>query len=201
MCWNAEVSIQTYIFAIICLIIGYNYGFPIRKLIFMLVFSNIQLIEYFLWKNINNKKNNEFYSKLGYLNITLEPIAACLLIDNLKLRYSSLIISTLLFIIYTLIYYKKIDFSTSISKNGFLQWNSLKFYDHGFYYSIIWFLFFFGGIFLSKDIFIISISLLTFIYTLYNLSKHNGFASYWCSISNLLWLYVIGWIIYKNYKK
>ncbi len=201
MCWNAEVSIQTYIFAIICLILGYSYGFPIRKLIFMLVFSNIQLIEYFLWKNINNKKNNEFYSKLGYLNITLEPIAACLLIDNLKLRYSSLILSTLLFIIYTFIYYKKIDFSTSISKNGFLQWNSLKFYDHGFYYSIIWFLFFFGGIFLSKDIFIISISLLTFIYTLYNLSKHNGFASYWCSISNLLWLYVIGWIIYKNYKK
>ncbi len=201
MCWNAEVSIQTYLFAIISFILGYSYGFPLRKLIFMLVFSNIQLIEYFLWKNINNKKNNEFYSKLGYLNITLEPIAACLLIDNIQLRYSSLIICTSIFLIYFLIYNKKIDFSTSISNNGFLKWNSLKFKDHGIFYSIIWFIFFFGGILLSKDIFIIFISFMTFFLSIYNISYLNSFVSYWCSISNILWLYVLGWIIYKNYKK
>ncbi len=201
MCWNAEVSIQTYLFAVITFILGYAYGFPLRKLIFMLVFSNIQLIEYFLWKNLNDKKKNEFYSKLGYLNITLEPIAACLLIDNIKLRYFSLIICSLILFIYFIIYQKKIDFSTSISKNGFLKWNSLKFKDHGIFYSIIWFLFFFGGILLSKDFFIIFISFITFFLSIYNISYLNSFVSYLCSISNILWLYVLGWIIYNNYKK
>lgn len=206
MCWNAEVSIQTYTFAIICLFLGYSYGFPIRKLIFMLIFSNIQLIEYFLWKNINNKKNNEFYSKLGFLNISLEPIGACLLIDNPYIRYGSIFLYTILFLIYYIFMVnngKKIDFSTSIGKKSFLKWNSLKFTNNfeDIFYSLIWFLFFFGGILLSNDIFIILVTFSTFIFTIINIMNHQGFASYWCSISNILWLYVLGWIIYKNYKK
>ena len=52
MCWNADVSIKTWLFAITIFIIGFMYGFPLRKLIFILIFSNIQLIEYFLWKNL-----------------------------------------------------------------------------------------------------------------------------------------------------
>ncbi len=201
MCWNAEVSIQTYLFAVISLILGYSYGFPLRKLIFMIIFSNIQLIEYFLWKNLKDKKKNEFYSKLGYLNISLEPIGACLLIDNVQLRYFSILIYILLFSIYYLFNHKNIDFSTSLSKNGFLRWNSLSIENNHIFYAIIWFIFFFGGILLSKDLFIMVVTFSTFIFTIYNITNHNSFASYWCSISNILWLYVLGWIIYKNYKK
>ncbi len=201
MCWNAEVSIQTYLFAVILFILGYSYSFPLRKLIFMIIFSNIQLIEYFLWKNLKDKKNNEFYSKLGYLNIFLEPIGACLLIDNIQIRYFSILLYILLFSIYYLFNYKQIDFSTTLSKNGFLQWNSLSIENNHIYYAIIWFIFFFGGILLSKDLFIMGVTFSTFIFTVYNITKHNSFASYWCSISNILWFYVLGWIIYKNYKK
>ena len=201
MCWNADVSIKTWLFAITIFIIGFMYGFPLRKLIFILIFSNIQLIEYFLWKNLGNKELNEFYSKIGFANISLEPIGACLMIDNIQLRIFSIIIYSIFLLIYLYLYGNKINYSTTQTRTGFLYWNSLQLEGFYIYYVILWFLFFLGGVLLSKDIVIIIVTFSTLFYTIYNKYYHRSLPSYWCSISNILWLYVLGFVLLKIFRK
>jgi hypothetical protein len=204
LCWNAEVSIQTFLFATICCILGYNYGFPIEKLIFFIVFSMIQLVEYFLWKNLNDKKKNEFYSKMGFLVILLEPLAAINMIQNIQIKNYSIFIYLIVTFIYLYFNYKNIDFTTTIGKKGYLHWNWLEKFNINnkyTYYYILWTFFIIFGSLLSKDFIIFIIGLLTYLFSWYNLSTDNSFSSYWCSIANILWFYVIFWIIYKNYKK
>ncbi len=87
----------------------------------------MQLVEYFLWKNIKDKKKNEFYSKMGFLVILLEPLSAINMIENNILLKNNLIYSYLFItFIYLLFNYKNINFKTSINKKGFLQWNWLE---------------------------------------------------------------------------
>ncbi len=200
MCWNAEVSIQTFTFAVLSFIIGYSYGFPIKKLIFFMVFSSMQLIEYFLWKNINNKKSNELFSKLGFLVILLEPLSSLNLIENnIILRNNLIYFYLFITILFLIFYYKKINFSTTIGKKGFLNWHWLEaFNTPSILYFLLWSILFFIGLLLSKDYFIFIFGLLTYIYSWYNYKKHDTFGTYWCSIVNILWLYVIFWVIYHK---
>lgn len=70
MCWNKDVSINTFLFSIFVLIlIIYNNNYTQYKIdevnnifayIFLLSFILMQLIEYFLWQNLNDK----FYNKI-----------------------------------------------------------------------------------------------------------------------------------------
>ena len=56
MCWNADVSIKTWYFALFGFIIGLiGKQIHISVLLFALLFSSIQLVEYYLWKNLNDK--------------------------------------------------------------------------------------------------------------------------------------------------
>jgi hypothetical protein len=60
MCWNAEVSLNTFIFstfgAFFALINHYDW----KIVLFTYVFSSMQFVEYMLWNNLNNVKINEF---------------------------------------------------------------------------------------------------------------------------------------------
>ncbi len=170
-----------------------------------MVFSSMQLVEYFLWKNIKDKKKNEFYSKMGFLVILLEPLSAINMIENNILLKNNLIYSYLFItFIYLLFNYKNINFKTSINKKGFLQWNWLEpvnLYKLKSYFFIFWTFFLFFSCFLTKDWFIIFIGLFSYLYSLYSYKLHDTFGTYWCYIVNLLWIYVLCWIIYKNYLK
>ncbi len=84
MCWNADVSIKTWYFALFGFIIGFiGKQVHISVLLFGLLFSSMQLVEYYLWNNLNNKDKNTFYSKLGYLVIALEPLFALFMVYSL----------------------------------------------------------------------------------------------------------------------
>ncbi len=203
MCWNADVSIKTYIFALIIFFLGLQYNFPLPKLIFFLVFSQMQLVEYFLWTNLNNKKNNEFYSKVGLFNICIQPIAALLMIDNFKLKIYSILIYLIFLIYFFYNYYNTIDFHTKIGIKGSLHWVWLptEYNMKTAQFSFAWFFFFLLGVFLSKDLILITFVISTIIFSMYNSFLNYKFASYWCSISNLIWIYVLLYIVYQQYKK
>ncbi len=203
MCWNADVSIKTYIFALIVFFLGLRYQFNLPMLIFFLVFSQMQLVEYFLWTNLNNKKNNEFYSKVGLFNICIQPIAALLMIDNFKLKIYSILIYLLFLIYFFYNYYNTIDFHTKIGIKGSLHWVWLptEYNMKTAQFSFAWFFFFLLGVFLSKDIILIIFVISTIIFSMYNSFLNYKFASYWCSISNLIWIYVLLYIVYQQYKK
>ncbi len=204
MCWNAEVSLQTFSFTIICFIIGYIYNVPLNKLIFLMVFSSMQLIEYFLWKNIDNPRKNEFYSKLGLFVILLEPLAGINMIKNLPLKINLSSFYLIMTFIYLLFHYKNINFKTTIGKKGFLKWNWLETIGsnqnmiHNLYF-ILWTILLFYSCFLTKDWIIIGVGIFTYLYSWYNYTKYEAFGTYWCYIVNFIWICIILQIIYKNF--
>jgi len=67
MCWNENVSLNTFIFGTATLVfIWYNNTYTQYKLLdfkniflYFVIFSytSMQLVEYFLWKSIRNKNN------------------------------------------------------------------------------------------------------------------------------------------------
>jgi hypothetical protein len=195
MCWNAEVSLQTFVFASISFIIGLLFKFPLHKLIFFLYFSSVQLFEHFVWKNINNKNINESLSKFGYWLIAFMPVFALLLIPNSKTRFTSISLYITFILLYTLYKYPQLRFVTDKGKNGHLRFNFIP--AHG-PFSIAWLLFFFFGIFKCQDIFIQIIASLTFMISVYYTRDDITFNSYWCYISNFMWFYVLFYVIYKK---
>ncbi len=75
MCWNKDISINTFLFGFLSLCFIYyantytkykssTFKNPLVYL-FLLTVISIQLIEYFLWKNLNNISKNAFYSRLA----------------------------------------------------------------------------------------------------------------------------------------
>ena len=86
MCWNKDVSLNTFLFSgFVLLLIYYNNTYTKYKVaefdriwvyVFFSSFILMQLIEYFVWKNINNAFYNSFYSVLAVLLILFQPIAS-----------------------------------------------------------------------------------------------------------------------------
>ena len=74
MCWNEHVSLNTFLFSsFILLLIIYNNAYTKYKIeelnniniyIFLASIIFIQLIEFFIWRNMNNKYYNNFFSIL-----------------------------------------------------------------------------------------------------------------------------------------
>jgi hypothetical protein len=78
MCWNAEVSLNTFLFSgFVLLLIMYNNNYTQYKIQFIEGIDNIwayiflfswilmQLFEFFIWKNINNPGLNTIFSILA----------------------------------------------------------------------------------------------------------------------------------------
>jgi hypothetical protein len=199
MCWNAEVSINTFVFAVLSFIIGYSYGFPIRKLVFMLVFSCIQLVEYFLWKNLNNSFMNSLFSKIGFFVILLETLFSLNLIQNDIIRKKLIYFYLFITFVFLTFNYKYFNFSTSVGTKGFLNWHWLKSFNTSFIlFFTAWTLLFFIGLFLSGDYVMFAFGIFTFAYSWFNRKKNDTFGTHWCSISNAVWLYVLIWVLKNN---
>ena len=123
MCWSAEVSLNTFIFAIIsfCIVVSFN-RFPMINAFIVLSISLMQLYEYFVWKNIHNKKIIHHLSFFGPFVILLQV----LLINYAFLRDNERNIAILLIIIIAIICmiynYKNNKFDMEVGENKHLIW-------------------------------------------------------------------------------
>ena len=101
MCWNENVSLNTFLFSgfILALII-YNNSFTKYKIqelnnkwvyFFIASFVFMQLIEFFIWRNIDNKYYNNIFSILATLLLLLQPIFSIMLLKNINLRFGRLL--------------------------------------------------------------------------------------------------------------
>ena len=84
MCWNAEISLNTFLFGCMTILFIYYTNTYTRYksllfdnlwyYIFLFVIISMQLLEYFIWKKIHNKSINQLLSKIGLFIIFLQPI-------------------------------------------------------------------------------------------------------------------------------
>jgi hypothetical protein len=92
MCWNQDISLNTFIFSCFALVFIYitntysRYKTPVfdnpLMYAFALSVSSMQLLEYFIWKHIKNKSMNIFLSKLGPLILFLQVFFLILLMEK-----------------------------------------------------------------------------------------------------------------------
>lgn len=202
MCWNQYVSINTFVFGIFGLILIFfnnkysNYKIDFFKnsyaYLFMLSFMFMQLFEFILWRNLDNKLINKIASTLGFLLLSIQPIASLLLLNNIQLRNKLLLtysIPAFIFVVYNIF---AANIHTVLSPSGHLAWK-WTFYKNGLLSWIIipFYLFFlFFSLLYNKYYNSLFILLLYFIF-IYYFGKDGSSGSVWCLSVNSIVLYFV----------
>lgn len=184
MCWNQKISLNTFLFSLFGISFAYfNNVIELYGFLYFLSFISMQLLEYFAWGNLNDKKMNNFLSKIGLFLIFIQPIFFTLShynIDN-KIKIG-IIVSYLMFSMFCIVYFP-IDFSMNKASNGHLAWNWLNFPT---IITVIWLSFIFGLYLYQKQYFKFSVYAIIVIAIYYTYYKTNTWGSLWCWIANLL---------------
>jgi hypothetical protein len=202
MCWNQYVSINTFVFGIFgLLLIFFNNKYSNYKIdffknsyayLFMLSFMFMQLFEFILWRNLHNQLINKIASTLGFLLLSIQPIASLLLLNNIQLRNKLLLtysIPAFMFVVYNIFV---ANIHTVLSPSGHLAWK-WTFYKNGLLSWIIipFYLFFlFFSLLYNKYYNSLFILLLYFIF-IYYFGKDGSSGSIWCLSVNSIVLYFL----------
>ena len=194
MCWSAEVSLNTFLFSLFGGAFGYFNGMISGfSFLYFISFILIQLIEYFTWNNLYDKKTNRLISQIALFVIIMQ-IPFYIYSQETFPYKSSLLAIYLLFITGTLCYFN-IDFSMNKAANGHLAWNWLNFPP---WILFIWVSFILGLCLYEKRYvaFIGYFIFLAWVYYAYH--ESNTWGSLWCWVANLHALVLIGQVFLKD---
>lgn len=203
MCWNAEVSLNTFIFGtilgIIALIIN---KFPLSTLLLVYTISLIQLMEYFAWRNIHNKRRIFYISIFGTLILLLQVILLSYIYLNEKERkygYIAIFILASIAIFYNFVNNK---FHMEKGENGHLKW---LWADLPIPLLILGLILWIYPPIRKRNVIVSIAIIITLSISLYNYYKYKTWGSMWCYIGNIFWIFVIIKSVYlyinnKDYK-
>jgi hypothetical protein len=203
MCWNTTVSLNTFLFSgFILLLVMYNNtytGYKIKELnniwmyLFLASIIVMQLIEYFIWKNINNIYYNKLFSTLGSCILFTQPIYSLMLISNIQIRNIMLSLYLLWGIPYSIyqLLYKNIH--SEIGKNGHLIW---RYFELEPPLLFIWVFFLVFGLLYQKLWFIAGVGIILFIISYYKYKNENSLGSMWCWLVNTIMVYYAIYLLY-----
>ena len=207
MCWNKDISLNTFLFSsFVLLLIIYNNTYTQYKIkeldniwayLFFVSFILMQLIEYFIWRNVNDPIYNNLFSIMATLLLIMQPIASAMLITNNTVRTNILslyLVFTIPLTIYRL-FTKKIN--STVSPLNHLKWNFIL-YENSIIekiFFLVWFIFFLFPLFYEGKTLGLLFGLLTFIIILYNYYKDKTVGSMWCWVVNSLMLYYAGYLL------
>jgi hypothetical protein len=132
MCWNSQVSLNTFSIALFAAVISVlnNVMSPLSAL-FLMSYSSMQLAEFFLWKNINDPVWNKRFSMLAFVFLLIQPFMSIVRLSEktrLHTIRNKLLVAYALFILIVVIAIqttKQIVFKTTIASNGHLKWHWL----------------------------------------------------------------------------
>ena len=188
------------------LLIIYNNAYTKNKIeelnnkytyIFLASFIFMQLIEFFIWRNINNRYYNNIFSILATILLIIIPITSIMIISDITLRNQLLLFYLVLVIPFSIYIYSNNYIHSSISNSGHLKWDFFKFTP------IIWlfWLFFFLFSFIYKRnykslIFTLIMLFISFV----NYNNDNTIGSMWCwSVNSIFIYYAFYLLIYLPY--
>jgi hypothetical protein len=183
MCWNRRVSLNTFLFSLF----GVNFAYfnaiinPYSYLYF-LSFISIQLVEYFAWGNLNNKKTIRTLSQIGLFLISIQPVLFIASINNVRTSIKLKVIAMYIVFLLVCLLSFSIDFSMEKASNGHLAWNWLSFPP---YVVLLWVVFKFGLLLYANDYLNFVLMILLFLAIYYTYYKTNTWGSLWCWIANL----------------
>lgn len=207
MCWNSEVSLNTFVFSLFTLCLVYynneytRYKIPIFDnkwlYIFLILTFTMQLIEFFIWKNLKNNYN-QFFTKCAFILIYLQPVASLMLLSNLTIRNSLLIPYIIFGIPYLTNVVSSNKINTTVSKTGHLVWNNFNIMVNGVkinkYLFFVWlFLLLFSFLYEQRWYYLLFaiVTLSIFLY-----KEMNTASSMWCWFVNIFFIYLLSYLLF-----
>jgi hypothetical protein len=213
MCWNSEVSMNTFIFSMFVLIlIIYNNNYTKYKIkevgfydyIFFFSFIIMQLNEFFVWKTIDNPFYNQLFAITGCIILFLQPIASIFIIKNIELRNKLLYAYLLVALPYVMYNFAKNKMYTKVSPLKHLNWD--YFYISPLLFSgwlifSVWFFFLLIGGFYEKKWLFLFFAISTILIS-YNYFKDGSHKSMWCwSLNSIMIYYAAYLLLYLPFKE
>ena len=199
MCWNASVSLNTYIFGLFASSFAYYNG--TTDLLGFLLFQSfiiMQLIEYFIW---SKTFSNSLLSQIALFAILCQPVLNILKIQKMPKLIPYLLVAYFIFIIivYTIITpLNTLEFSSVPSKNGHLAW---KWFSWNIYIIVIWFAFLSVRWIIDKMYIILAFVTTALIISIILYKETKTWGSMWCWIANIISFYIIGLVFYRDFCK
>ena len=196
MCWNASVSLNTFVFGVFASLFSYFNGEAnIIGVMCYLSIIIIQLIEYFVW---SKTFSNRLLSQIAFSVIFCQPILKILSIEKRPELIPCLLVAYIIFVIivYTsIIPLNTVDFSMVPGKNGHLSW---KWVDCNLLIILIWYMFL-SSRYLIDKIYLTLILLTIFLIVSMILYKDTQtWGSMWCWVANFTSFYFILSVFYKD---
>ena len=201
MCWNKEVSLNTFLFSgfVLALII-YNNTYTKYKIqelndvwtyLFIASFVSMQLIEFFIWKNIKDKFYNNFFSICATILLLIQPIASLMMLRNISLRNVLLYVYLACILPYSIYQFSTKHLHSVISEHGHLKWH---FFDTSPVIWVFWLFFFLFSFLYEKKWFGLFFGLLTLIIAIVNY-RLSSMASMWCWSVNSIMIYYAAYLL------
>lgn len=201
MCWNESVSLNTYLFSMsVLLLIMYNNAYTKYKIkeldniwfyLFFASFISMQLVEFFIWRNINDKYYNNVFSVAGALLLLSQPIFSLMIVSNIQLRNILLVLYSvnIPYIIYKIF---NSPIYSEVAKNGHLRWNwyNTKIIPH-----LVWTFFLIFSFFYEKHFVLGIFGLGLFAISYYNYKNDTTYSSMWCWFVNSIMLYYAAYLL------
>jgi len=199
MCWNASVSLNTYIFGLFASSFAYYNG--ATDLLGFLLFQSfiiMQLIEYFIW---SKTFSNRLLSQIALFAILCQPVLNILKIQKMPKLIPYLLVAYFIFIIivYTIITpLNTLDFSSVPSKNGHLAW---KWFTWNIYIIVIWFAFLSARWVIDEMYLILAFVSIILLVSVILYKETKTWGSMWCWLANAISIYFIVLIFYNDFCK
>ena len=200
MCWNESVSLNTFLFSSFALLlIIYNNSFTKYKIkelnnkwiyVFFASFILMQLVEFFIWRNINDKYYNNLFSIFAVSLLIVQPLASIMIIQTIFIRNILLFIYLLLAIPFSIYQFSTQNIYTTVTKKGQLDW---VFFYNSPLILLIWFSFLFFSLIYEKIWSLIIFAIITLIICFIKYKYKAG--SVWCWIINSLMIYYITYLL------
>ncbi len=195
MCYNASISLKTFIFGItIAILAYYTKIIPNYVILILLSITSMQLLEFFAWTYYDNAKINRFLSIIGMIIIIIQVLLLNYYYPDEKTKKILLSLIFILLLIFAIVQLPKVNFSMKKGKNKHLIWYWL---DLPIIWIIIGLSFYLIPVFLSKNLLIILSTVIILGFSLYFYWKYKTWGTMWCYFSNILWLFILIQIILK----
>jgi hypothetical protein len=204
MCWNAEVSLQSFLLGLIGIIIGWIYGLSFPLLLFFSTIVCMQLFEFIIWSFLDNKRIRFITSLAAASLLVLQPIASILILYPKPITYKLLYTYILLITITHIYLWSKWDkplnelYDMYPGKNGHLVWNWLQTNHSTLIYLLIYFIFLFTPLIISKNWSFIVYGLISLVVSMYSFWREGTWGSMWCWLVNLSIIFIGGNLLWTN---
>jgi hypothetical protein len=202
MCWNEHVSLNTFLFSsFVLLLILYNNAYTQYKIayfdnvwiyLFFASFISMQLIEFFIWRNIDDTVYNHMFSTMAAMLLFIQPLISLMILSNISLRNHLILAYSVLFAPYFIYKFLTNNMKSSVSERGHLVW---FFFDTNVLLFLGWLFFFLFSFIYTRNFHGFLFGIVLFLISYYNYYKDKTIGSMWCWVVNSVMIYYAGYLL------